>query len=367
MDPNLAAVLGGLFVGTGAAAVVLMLRVYGKPIETKGRLATIRVHRALGWAYTLIYLVMMVAMVDKALGYAQLDGFHGVHMAIGTLIFPLLLTKILIVRFFTRLHNLLPVLGISVFSLGLVTVGMGVLPFLAATAGVKDTSGFTPEQLATEGETQVQARCTKCHDLDRVYDQKGKRSRELGESTLNRMIKLDPPLRDVREPILAYLRQELSAAPTPEGAMLIGASLLEARCQKCHALDRVYRYTKTKEDWLSTVRRYAELLPDHIRPEEVEPIANFLFEKRGKQSTKEDLQRQVFEKHCGACHNLSRATERAQESQISAKRWGRVVKRMARLYRERELPENKLWTPEEKQTITEYLASLYKEEPEGED
>ena len=113
--------------------------------------------------------------------------------------------------------------------------------------------------------------------------------------------------------------------------------------------------------------RYAELLPDHIRPEEVEPIAHFLFEKRGKQPTKEDLQRRVFEKHCGTCHNLSRATERAQESQLSAKRWGRVLKRMARLYVERELPEDKLWTAEEKQTISEYLASLYKEEPEGED
>lgn len=150
--------------------------------------------------------------------------------------------------------------------------------------------------------------------------------------------------------------------------MLTGAALLVARCQKCHALDRVYKYTKTEEDWRSTVRRYAELLPDHIRPEEIEPIVNFLFEKRGKQPTKEDLQRQVFEKHCGACHNLSRATDFARENpEYSVTRWGRKVRKMAKRYKERELPEDKFWTAEEKQTISEYLASLYKEEPEGED
>lgn len=367
MNPNLVALLAGLLIVVGAIAVLLMLRVFGTRIETAGRRRIILVHRILGWTYAALYAVVMYAMLKKLAQYKQISGMQAVHMALGTAILPLLVIKILIVRRYKRLGRLLPGLGIAVFSLGFVTVTMGVTPLLVAKLTTPDTSGFTPEELVAEGETQLQTRCAKCHDLDRVYDQKGKRSPELWESTLNRMIEFDPPLRDVREPILAYLRQELSAAPTPEGAMLIGASLLEARCQKCHALDRVYRYTKTKEDWLSTVRRYAELLPDHIRPEEVEPIANFLFEKRGKQSTKEDLQRQVFEKHCGACHNLSRATERAQESQISAKRWGRVVKRMARLYRERELPENKLWTPEEKQTITEYLASLYKEEPEGED
>jgi len=367
MNPDLVAVLAGLFIVGGAIAVLLMLRVYGKRIETADRKRTILIHRILGWIFAALYAVVMYAMLKKLAQHRQLNGLQAIHMALGTAILPLLAIKILIVRRYQRLGRLLPGLGIAVFALGFVTVAMGVAPLLIAKLTTRDTSGFTPEQLVKEGEKQVQARCRKCHDIERVYDRKGKKSPELWESTLDRMVALDPPLADVRAPILAYLQARLSAAPTPEGAMLTGAALLEARCMKCHTLDRVYKYTKTREDWLATVRRYAALLPDHIHAGEIEPIVSFLFEKRGKQPTAEDLRRQVFEKHCGTCHNLSRATERAKETAISARRWSRVVRRMARLYHERELPEDELWTAEDRQTISEYLASLHKKELEGED
>lgn len=367
MNPYASAFLGAVFVAAGLGAVILMLRIYGRPVGTRGRKKTILAHRALGGLFLLIYVLMMVVMVAKVLRYPQLSPLQAVHMALGTLILPLLLVKVLIVRFFRRMNHLLPGLGVAVFSLGFVTVLMGVLPLAAARAQQPDTKDLGGEQLIEAGETLTQQRCQKCHDLDRVYDQKGKKTRELWAATLDRMVKLDPPLKEVRRPILAYLQARLAAEDTPRGMSLTGAALLEARCQKCHTLDRVYRYTKTKEDWLSTVRRYAELLPDHIHAGEIEPIAQFLFEKRGKEPTQEDLQRRVFEQHCGTCHNLSKATDYAKQSEISPKRWGRVIRRMERLYKERELPEDKLWSKEEKQTIAEYLASLYKQEPTGED
>jgi len=359
IDPTLSAILGVLWLVIGGAALGLMLRIYGRPVPTKGRRFAVKAHRALGWAYTVIYLFFLVIMARKLLDYGSLTPLQSIHMALGVSILPLLVTKILIVRVFKRLYRILPALGVTIFTIGFVVIVMGVTPMLIARATTPDTEGLTGEELIAVGEQLLEQRCQKCHDLDRVYDHKGRKTRDLWASTMDRMVKLEPPLTDVRRPILAFLQAEFAAPDTPEGVMLTGAALVEARCSKCHALDRVYAHTKTEDLWRATVRRYAELLPDHIRMDEIEPIVAFLYQKRGAPPDPDAHKRKLFEQHCVRCHNLSRALEIATEHELSPRRWKRTIRKMKRDAEERELKD--IWTDEEAQTIAEWLSAQYSE------
>jgi len=363
--PGVSAILGVAWLVLGGLSVGLMFRVYGRRVPTQGRLGIVRLHRMCGAAFSLIYLFFLVVMVAKAASFQSLTPLQAVHMALGVLILPLLVVKVAIARRYKALHRLLPGLGIAVFSLAVAVIFLGAMPYAIARLTAPDTDGLSQKELVVAGAALMEQRCQKCHDLDRVYDQKGKRSPELWAATMDQMVKLEPPLADVREPILVFLQAEFAAPDTPEGVMLTGAALVEARCQKCHDIDRVFSETKTRGQWDLTVRRYAALLPDHIKPGEIEPIVQFLFEKRGAPPDPEAQKRKVFEQHCGRCHNLSRSLEKAQRDELSPKRWKRVVKKMRRFAKEKELGD--LWNDEQAVTIAEYLAAQYTGGDEGED
>ncbi|MCZ6786330.1 MAG: hypothetical protein O7E54_04105 [Planctomycetota bacterium] len=358
ISPTLSASLGLLWLAIGGTAVVLMLRVYGQRVPTKGRLALVKAHRRLGRAFTSIYVVFLWVMFQKILSYSTFTPLQAVHMAVGISLLPILGTKILIVRRYPVLHGMLPALGLTVFSLSVVIVFLGAMPFFVAKITAPDTEGLEQEELVAAGGTLLEQRCQKCHDLDRIYDLKGRKSKELWEVSVDKMVRLDPALADVRTPILAFLQAEFAAPETATGTMLTGSALVEARCAKCHSLDRVFGYTKTEEQWELTVRRYAELLPDHIHPSEIEPIVKYLFEKRGAPPDPEAAKRKLFEQQCGRCHNLSRALDRAHESKVSPRRWKRTLRRMKTIAEERGLD---IWTDEEAGIIAEYLAAQYQE------
>jgi mono/diheme cytochrome c family protein len=336
-----------------------MLNIFGRNVPTRGRNKAAKIHRALGWAYVGIYGFFLYVMVQKALGYTEFNSLQVMHLTLGIAIAPLLTIKILIVRRYPKLHSMLPGLGLTVYTMSVVLLLLGVGPFLINKLTAPDLEGKSDVEIIALGSQLLEQRCQKCHDLDRVYDQKGKKSKDLWTATVDRMVKLEPPLADVRDPVLMFLQAEFAAPDTPEGVVLTGAALVEGRCQKCHTLDRVFQFTKTHDQWIATVKRYAELLPGHIGAGEIEPIAQFLFEKRGQVETEEDKKRKVFEEHCASCHNLSRALDYASENELSPRRWKRVVKRMKGIAEEREI---EAWSDEDRDTIAEYLSAQYQEE-----
>ena len=365
MGATLNAVLGGCFLVAGIVAVVTMLRVLGQPqLPGPVKMRLFKVHRLAGRLYALLYLVLLPLMLFKARDYGAFNALQALHIALAVALLPILGVKIFIARKCGGLHNLLPPLGITAFVFGTTVVLLGLGPFVQARtpAPTIDPETATPEELVAAGRDLLERRCQKCHDLDRVYDLKGKKTAGLWRSVVARMVRLDSALENVEKPVAAYLAAEFAAPDTPAGMTLTGAALVEARCSKCHSLDRVYGPTKTKDDWRSTVERYAVLLPDHIRPDEVEPIAAFLYEKRGRKADPMDAKRAVFEAHCGACHNLSRALEPARESPRGEKGWWSIARRMNRKAEEDGV---KTWTDEQGKTIAAYLASLYEEDDGG--
>ena len=74
MDAALSAFLGLLFLFLGFAAVLLMFRIWGYPFDHERHISSapawlVLVHRAVGLAYLVLYLVMMYHMVPRLFLY----------------------------------------------------------------------------------------------------------------------------------------------------------------------------------------------------------------------------------------------------------------------------------------------------------
>ncbi|MBL7180458.1 MAG: cytochrome c [Desulfobacterales bacterium] len=62
-----------------------------------------------------------------------------------------------------------------------------------------------------------------------------------------------------------------SAEPEPDGK-----ALFEAKCSRCHALDRSLKKTKTLPEWKKTTAKMAKYAKGAITEKEAEQIAEYL-------------------------------------------------------------------------------------------
>ncbi|MBL8973664.1 MAG: hypothetical protein JNK56_23955, partial [Myxococcales bacterium] len=118
MDIALSVTLGLLFLLTAFAAVFLMFHLWGYPFDKATRTSAapaslMRLHRVLGWAYAILYVVMMWEMVPRLWHYqVELPARTVVHICLGLTIGVVLLVKISIIRFFRHLEEWMPYLGV---------------------------------------------------------------------------------------------------------------------------------------------------------------------------------------------------------------------------------------------------------------
>src|SRR5262249_32589250 len=161
----------------------------------------------------------------------------------------LLFLKIIIARTFKTQSQYLTPLGLMLFSLSFILVGMTTGPYLLRRATMTTISlesvGLRAEQGdLPQAEELMRAPCARCHNLDRVV---GARKDAQGWlETVNRMRAL--PGSGITESdartILSYLVKELGVdSSQPSGRQLVGRALVDARCSRCHTLDKVYSAT----------------------------------------------------------------------------------------------------------------------------
>ncbi|TWU28407.1 hypothetical protein [Bythopirellula polymerisocia] len=134
-NPTFNSILGVAFLVVGTGATFLMYHLWGYPFDKeKLRSSAPRwltnVHRALGYIYLSIYVVLMVQMVPRVWQYqVELPPRTVVHLTCGMLIGAILIAKIAIVRFFKhREEPLVPLYGTSLWICTLLVVGLAV-PF----------------------------------------------------------------------------------------------------------------------------------------------------------------------------------------------------------------------------------------------
>ena len=252
----LSLILGLLFLFFGCAAVFLMFHLWGYPFDHATRTSAaprslMLLHRALGYIYVIIYVVMMWKMVPRLWEYqVELPARSVVHMMLGILIGVLLLVKLSILRFFRHLEEWMPVLGVLLLGCTILLSGLS-MPFALREMSLANSAGGAG-----------------------VYS----------AENLERLAKLLPQAELPQEVSLAEL-----ATPAALGA---GREVLSGKCVVCHDLKTILTQPRTPPGWWKTVERMAHK-PSFYEPlseRELHVVTAYLI------AISSDLQRSVKER-----------------------------------------------------------------------
>ena len=216
-------ILGIAFWVVGLANTLLMFKLWSYPFDHERLVSSaprslMFVHRALGYVFVAIYVILMVQMVPRLWAYqVELPARTVAHLVMGIGIGAVLLVKILVVRFFRHLESATaPLLGIAIF------VGTTILIGLSAPHALREA--YLSRHAA--GGTDLGAR-----GVDRV-------KALMPGAGLPASI----PVHQIASP--AGLSQ--------------GRSVLLKKCVQCHDLRTVLAKPRTPEGWVDIVRRMAE-------------------------------------------------------------------------------------------------------------
>jgi len=282
----LSPILGILFVAIGVLAVWLMFDASRSAPQSPRATRMIQAHRIAGYLFVTLFCLMTWFMVLKIKGRTDdLPLPSMLHVLIATVLAPLLFVKVLVARYYKKHTAILVPLGLTIFVLAFVLIATAVGPYILRTAIVKDISLQAIDMGSAKIDMQsseelMQRRCSRCHTLDRVI---GARKDARGWlATVDRMRTLPASGISERDEkvILSYLLSENSIdSSSTQGQVAVGKALVDSHCGRCHALDRIYKSTKSASEWSSTVTRmvqYARGVEGFFKPGEAEQIVQFL-------------------------------------------------------------------------------------------
>jgi ferredoxin-NADP reductase len=262
MNTLLSEWLGIAFVLIGAINVWLILQSSARLTGTKASGRLIAAHRIGGYVFIAVFCVMAYFMISR-LGDASGGAAPAtiVHLTIAMVLSPLLFVKVLVARYYKNHYSLLMPIGLVIFVLSFVLIGITAGPALAHHARM-ETVSLASIDLPTAAidmnmaAKRMEERCSKCHNLDRIAgahkDARGwlntvTRMRALPDSGITAA--------DARI-IISYLASQMGPKGSPTAVNLeVGRALVDQRCGRCHSLDRVYKTAETPEDWRATVGR----------------------------------------------------------------------------------------------------------------
>ncbi len=256
--------LGITFVLIGAINVWLILQASARLKNTKATTRLIAAHRIGGYLFIALFCVMGYSMV------ARLGDVSGgappsttIHMTLAMILSPLLFVKVLIARYYKSYYSFLMPIGLTIFVLSFVLIGITAGPSLAHHASVQTVSlpaiDLPPAAIDINmAASTMEKRCSKCHNLDRVV---GTHKDARGWlATVNRMKAL--PGSGISEEdsriIVSYLASQMGPkGPVAAASLEVGRAIVDQRCGRCHSLDRVYKTSESPEEWRATVNRMA--------------------------------------------------------------------------------------------------------------
>jgi mono/diheme cytochrome c family protein len=346
------------FVALGVGATILQAWLWGFPMlpdpggpdphgkSSAPRLLT-NLHRLMGLAFVIIYVIMMVEMLPRLWEYqVELPPRTIVHACMGILIGVLLVTKISIIRWFQHFGAALPKIGLGILTCTLILAVLSI-PYSLQAHGLGDT--LEPQNLA------------------RV------------EKVLGTV------------PELASEAKQLATAEQLEH----GRNLLVTKCVVCHDLRTILKRPRTAPEWHDVVERMLEKpsVSRPLEPEDVPPVTAYLVgitpdlkaskkrqkvqEEAAKAATAEPpapatppapgepaapvppafdaaKAKQTFENDCSQCHEITDVQKAAPQDRAG---WNKVIDRM--------VAENEAkFAPEARALILEHLVRTMGK-PEG--
>ncbi len=214
--------VGLVFLTVAAALTFLMYYIWKFPFDHEKNKShappgLIKTHRLLGYIYVIIYIYLMWQMVPRLWTYQiELPPRTVMHLTLGISIGALLITKIVIVRFFKHMEaKLVPFFGSALF----------ICTFLLAALALP----FSLREAYLQSKTLDEDSMSDTH-IARVREQLPK-------------IGLDD-------------ERLLSQLATREG-LLTGRRTLTVKCVQCHDLRTVLARPRTPKSWQQTVARMA--------------------------------------------------------------------------------------------------------------
>src|SRR6266851_3057387 len=275
--------LGITFVLVGAINVWLILQASARVRDAKASTRLIAAHRIGGYLFIALFCVMgyfMVARLGDVGGGASPGTI--IHLTLAMVLSPLLFVKVLVARYYKNYYSFLLPIGLVIFVLSFVLIGITAGPYLAHQARIQTVSleaiDLPPAGIDINfAAATMEKRCSKCHNLDRIA---GARKDARGWlATVNRMRALpDSGISEADSRIIvSYLASQM--APTGAVGLEVARALVDQRCGRCHTVDLVYKTAETPEEWSATVTRmvsYAAGSSGAIQPGEDQQIIAYL-------------------------------------------------------------------------------------------
>ena len=255
MTPMVNSVLSFVLLGIGIIATTHILILLGKNNTNQERYFR-WVHRISGYLFFSLYLFICVIMFQKLEGFNILPPKAAIHAYIGIAIFPLIVIKICIVRFYKKFYRSLPVYGvilvIAVFLQVPLYAGLYFISAIKSQYISLSERGRLVRVNVNMGRKIVQQKCVTCHSLERVYAYV--KSESDWREYVSRMRAKDPAVMNDREALeaLGYLVKNLGIDETKMDIQ-VGMRIILEKCHKCHTIERIFTSKKTRGEWAKTV------------------------------------------------------------------------------------------------------------------
>src|SRR5579863_4126477 len=165
--------LGIIFVLVGALNVWLILQASARVKDARASTRLIAAHRIGGYLFIALFCVMGYFMIARLGDVGGTPSSTTIHMTLAMVLSPLLFVKVLIARYYKSYHSFLTPIGLLIFVLSFVLIGITAGPLLARRARMQTVSLAALDLPPTVVDLNMAARrmeerCSKCHSLDRI-------------------------------------------------------------------------------------------------------------------------------------------------------------------------------------------------------
>lgn len=307
-------ILGLLFLALAIVATYLMFQFWGYPFDKEKHKSEcpqwkMNIHRGVGYAYGIIYVILMIKMVPRLWTYqVELPPRTVAHIMLGVSIGVLLIIKISILRFFRHFEEWMPAIGVGLL---LCTVLLLVLslPFVLKERALAGDNAFSGENRARVAKLLETAGFPKGTDVEELASESGLRQgRQLLLSDCVYCHDLRTAIARPRTPKDWYrtverMRTKPSLGPriTPEAGHLVTAYLVAIT-------PRLQDSAKAKREEAVEMAMTKKAANDVMKEEEPpEPTGDGGAPPAPEPPKKVDLAKAkpVFEETCSQCHELA--------------------------------------------------------------
>ena len=258
-------------------------------------------HRVMGFAYVLIYVVLMIEMVPRLWEYQfELPARTVMHASMGILLGVLLCAKISILRWFQHFGGALPSIGLALLASTIILATLSI-PFAVRAHDFGDAaapenlervkrvvsrldfgSDVNPETLATAatleaGQQVLTNKCTLCHDIRTILYKP--RTGKGWYDSVRRMVKkptMGPKL--TQHDVITVTTYLIAITPDIQESVS-----LKKKKQKAQAV-RAEKIKILTQEAAAAAKQDTKIEKPTVDTEKIKP---------------------VYEEKCGECHELS--------------------------------------------------------------